>query len=132
MKLFSERYNYTHPSDVIIREQITPEIQNAICWVSEQIDCSVNRLMKVEDNTANDTLNDTANDTVKIGVSILTKTEIKVLKAISSFPKYSYEELATYCQLSRPTIARAIKTLQGYEYIRRIGSDKTGHWVIVK
>ena len=31
MKLFSERYNYTHPSDVIIREQITPEIQNAIC-----------------------------------------------------------------------------------------------------
>ena len=113
---------------MIIREQITPEIQNAICWVSEQIDCSVNRLMKVED----DTLNDTLNDTVKIGASILTKTEIKVLKAISSFPKYSYEELATYCQLSRPTIARAIKTLQGYEYIRRIGSDKTGHWVIVK
>ena len=31
MKLFSERYNYTKPSDVIIREKITPEIQNAIC-----------------------------------------------------------------------------------------------------
>ena len=31
MKLFSERYNYTKPSNVIIREQITPEIQNAIC-----------------------------------------------------------------------------------------------------
>ena len=31
MKLFSERYNYTKPSDVIIRERITPEIQNAIC-----------------------------------------------------------------------------------------------------
>ena len=31
MKLFSERYGYTHPSDVIIRERITPEIQNAIC-----------------------------------------------------------------------------------------------------
>lgn len=31
MRLFSERYGYTHPSDVIIREQITPEIQNAIC-----------------------------------------------------------------------------------------------------
>lgn len=31
MKLFSERYNYTKISDVIIREQITPEIQNAIC-----------------------------------------------------------------------------------------------------
>lgn len=31
MGLFSERLGYTHPSDVIIREQITPEIQNAIC-----------------------------------------------------------------------------------------------------
>jgi hypothetical protein len=28
---FSERMGYTKPSDVIIREQITPEIQNAIC-----------------------------------------------------------------------------------------------------
>lgn len=30
MILFSERYGYTRPSDVIIREKITPEIQNAI------------------------------------------------------------------------------------------------------
>lgn len=31
MPLFSERYGYIKPSDVIIRERITPEIQNAIC-----------------------------------------------------------------------------------------------------
>lgn len=31
MGLFSERYGYVNPSDIIIREQITPEIQNAIC-----------------------------------------------------------------------------------------------------
>lgn len=31
MTLFSERYGYTKPSDIIIRERITPEIQNAIC-----------------------------------------------------------------------------------------------------
>lgn len=30
MASFSERYGYTTPSDIIIREQITPEIQNAI------------------------------------------------------------------------------------------------------
>ena len=30
-KLFSERYGYTKPSDVIVREYITREIQNAIC-----------------------------------------------------------------------------------------------------
>lgn len=31
MGLFSERYGYVKPSDVIIREQITPEISNTIC-----------------------------------------------------------------------------------------------------
>lgn len=31
MELFSERYGYAKPSDVIIREQITPEIESAIC-----------------------------------------------------------------------------------------------------
>ncbi len=41
MKLFSERYNYTKPSDVIIREQITPEIQNAICSCYDRLRCSV-------------------------------------------------------------------------------------------
>ena len=31
MKLFSTRYGYTKPNDVIVRERITAEIQNAIC-----------------------------------------------------------------------------------------------------
>ena len=77
-----------------------------------------------------DTVNDTVNDTVKSDVSALSKTEQTVLAAISSFPDYSYEKLAEYCHLSRPTIARTIKTLQSREYIRRIGSDKTGHWKV--
>ena len=78
-----------------------------------------------------DTVNDTVNDTVKSNVSELSKTEQTVLAAISSFPDYSYEKLAEYCHLSRPTIARTIKTLQSREYIRRIGSDKTGHWEVI-
>ena len=78
-----------------------------------------------------DTVNDTVNDTVKSDMSALSKTEQTVLAAISSFPDYSYEKLATYCKLSRPTIARTIKTLQSRELIRRIGSDKTGHWEVI-
>lgn len=79
-----------------------------------------------------DTVNDTVNDTVKSDVSALSKTEQKVLAAISSFPDYSYERLAEYCHLSRPTIARTIKTLQSRGRIRRIGSDKVGHWEVIK
>lgn len=38
MALFSERYGYVKVSDVIIRERITPEIQNAICSCYDRLD----------------------------------------------------------------------------------------------
>lgn len=38
MVLFSERYGYTKPSDVIIRERITPEIQNAILTCYDKLE----------------------------------------------------------------------------------------------
>ena len=53
------------------------------------------------------------------------------MAAISSHPDFSYEKLAETCLLSRPTIARTIKALQSREVIRRIGSDKKGHWQII-
>lgn len=37
MGLFSERYGYKKVSDVIIREEITPEIKNAICSCFDQL-----------------------------------------------------------------------------------------------
>lgn len=44
MALFSERYGYTKTSDVIIREQITPEIENAICSCYDRLSNSLSRL----------------------------------------------------------------------------------------
>ncbi len=38
MALFSERYGYIKVSDVIIREKITPEIQNAICSCYDRLE----------------------------------------------------------------------------------------------
>jgi hypothetical protein len=38
MPLFSERFEYTKASDVIIREKITPEIQNAICSCYDKLE----------------------------------------------------------------------------------------------
>ena len=86
------------------------------------------RLMREEGDTVNDTVNDTVKHT---DAPRLSKTEQAVLDAIRIHPDYSYEQLAAACGVSRPTIARTIKTLQGYDIIRRVGSDKTGHWEIV-
>ena len=83
------------------------------------------RLLKSQDDTVN-TTNDTVNDTVKLSM-----TESLVLDTIRSFPTFTYEQLANQCLLSRPTIARTIKTLQNRNLIRRIGSDKSGHWEVI-
>lgn len=75
---------------------------------------------------------DTVNDTVKrTNTSLLSKTEQAVLDAISMHPDYSYEQLAATCSVSRPTIARTVKSLQIHGHIRRVGSDKTGHWEVI-
>lgn len=38
MTLFSERYGYTNPSNVIIRKEITVGIQNAICNCYDELE----------------------------------------------------------------------------------------------
>ena len=86
------------------------------------------RLMMDESDTVNDTVNDTVKRT---DTSQLSKTEQAVLDAITTHPDYSYEQLAATCGVSRPTIARTVKTLQVYNRIRRVGSDKTGHWEVI-
>ena len=93
--------------------------------IATQLD--LQRLMR-DDDTVNDTVNDTVKDA---DTSQLSKTEQAVLNAISSHPDYSYEQLAAICSVSRPTIARAVKSLQVYNRIRRVGSDKTGHWEVI-
>ena len=86
------------------------------------------RLMSDE----NDTVHDTVNDTVKrTNAPHLSKNEQLILDAIGMHPDYSYEQLATTCGVSRPTIARTVKSLQVYNRIRRVGSDKTGHWEVI-
>lgn len=38
MSLFSERYGYTRPSEILIRETLTPAIENAICSCYDMLD----------------------------------------------------------------------------------------------
>lgn len=87
------------------------------------------RLMRDENDTANDTVNDTVK---RADTPQLSKTEQSVLATISLHPDYSYEQLAAACGVSRPTIARTVKILQNHDIIHRVGSDKAGHWEVVK
>lgn len=67
-----------------------------------------------------DTVNKTANDTVSRLVAI-----------IKERPDYTYDEYANVLGVGRATVARHIKKLNG-TVIKRIGSDKSGHWEFIK
>lgn len=67
------------------------------------------------DGTVNDTVNGTVNETVE---------------AIARNPSITLDELAIEIGKSRRTAARQIKQLQQSGIVRRVGSDKTGHWEV--
>ena len=68
----------------------------------------------------NDTVNDTTNDTAT-----------RLITLIKAHPEYTYDEYAKALNIGRATVARHIKKLNG-TIIKRIGSDKDGHWEFIK
>lgn len=65
--------------------------------------------------------NDTVNDTVKT-----------ILALIEQNPSLTYEEMTEKTGKSRRTISRIITEMKEKNIIARVGSDKNGHWEIVK
>lgn len=64
MALFSERYGYTKPSEIIIREQITIEIQNAICSCYDRLrkNLNYNQYANIEEHLWTNFLNKREDD----------------------------------------------------------------------
>lgn len=71
-------------------------------------------------------INDTINDTI----TQLSGDEQKVYELIKSGRHYSKAELASEIQKSNTTVSRIIKHLTEWNYIERIGSNKTGYWIV--
>ena len=65
--------------------------------------------------------NGTVNDTVKT-----------ILALIEQNPSLTYEEMTEKTDKSRRTISRIITEMKEKNIIARVGSDKNGHWEIVK
>ena len=90
-------------------------------------------LDKAENETVSigdDTVNDTVNGTVKI--ADLPKRQQIILSLISENEKITIDGLKSHFQESRRTILRDIDKLKSARIILRVGSDKTGTWLITK
>ncbi|MGE0793303.1 MAG: RNA-binding domain-containing protein [Candidatus Woesearchaeota archaeon] len=79
----------------------------------------------IHSNTQYGTLNDTENGT-------LNDTEKLIIKEMSKNPSITYDALENLVGKSRRTIIRQVNMLKEKEIIKRIGSDKTGHWEVLK
>lgn len=77
------------------------------------------------------TKNATINETIKPPKnSLLNKTEMTVLAAISKDPFVTYDVLAKKAKRDRATVARAVAELKNRKIIERIGGNKGGYWVV--
>jgi len=86
-------------------------------------------LMVIEDTLAKSvTANGSLNDTVKFEGM---KTPEAVLACIAENHDVTRQEMADQIGKSVRSVARAIKQLQESGRLRRVGSDKTGHWEIL-
>lgn len=60
------------------------------------------------------------------------QSALKIFEQIQNNPQATMTELASLSGYSRRWVAQTIKRLQEQNIIKRIGSDKTGYWEIIK
>ena len=76
--------------------------------------------------------NVTINDSINVTINGLTELEQIILKEISNNSKITRDALSSKTGRSSRHIQRALDTLKGKGYIKRIGSNKTGSWEVLK
>ena len=102
-----EQKDSTIIQDVMLAQHIT-NLESRILQYQQSINDTV--------NSESDTVNDTAT---------------RLITLIKAHPEYTYDEYAKALNIGRATVARHIKKLNG-TIIRRIGSNKDGHWEFIK
>ncbi len=68
----------------------------------------------------------------KVGDKKLTLSQIIVLAEIRNNANITKPQLSILCNLSKTSIDNAISKLKQEGYIKRVGSNKTGYWEILK
>ena len=68
---------------------------------------------------------------LKSGLESGLESGLKILEHIQNNPQSTLVELAKQTGYSRSWVAETMKRLQEQGIIKRIGSDKSGYWVIV-
>ncbi|MDO5343069.1 MAG: DeoR family transcriptional regulator, partial [Bacteroidia bacterium] len=63
---------------------------------------------------------------------VLTERQKAILNIISEDNNVTLYSMANVLSLGTTTIKRELQTLKNFGLLKRAGSDKTGHWEIIK
>ena len=87
---------------------------------------------EVHHDTVNDTVNDIVNDTVNdtVNLSELSKRQKDICSLIQTNTNITTAQMAASLKISVSTLRRELSELQKAEIVKRVGSDKKGHWII--
>ena len=81
------------------------------------------------DGTVNGTVN-SADGTVNGSKMSFTSTQNAILSVLANNPEITADAVCTELNISRRTVLRAYKRLQETGMLIRVGSDKTGRWIV--
>ena len=74
-------------------------------------------------STAKDTVKDTHSDTVN-------DTQNQILNLLMSNPRMTVKAISTELEINERNVKKNIKVLKDAGYIERVGSDRSGHWIV--
>ncbi|MDE6650605.1 MAG: helix-turn-helix domain-containing protein [Muribaculaceae bacterium] len=72
----------------------------------------------------------TVNGTVNGSKMSFTSTQNAILSVLANHPEITADAVCTKLNISRRTVLRAYKNLQETGMLIRVGSDKTGRWIV--
>ena len=61
----------------------------------------------------------------------LSENEIKICELLKENNNITIEQIVSVSKISRRTVMRILDNLKNNNVIKRVGSDKTGHWEII-
>lgn len=74
---------------------------------------------------------DSYNESINDSINTLTEDENRILEIVKSNRRLTKDEMAQEIGKSKATVQRCIKSLLDKGLIKRIGSNKTGYWIVL-
>lgn len=98
---------------------------------SEDIDKKDDSLKASKRSSLKSSLESSQNSSLNSSLKIKSRSSLKVVELMQKTPQITIVDIAKETGYSVRWVAAIVKRLQNLNVIRRVGSDKYGHWEVI-